>query len=346
MAYQKYIRETMGDRAHRVYRQEQSTGELTAIPRNKYSFTVSLDTINGPVDLTRIANVQMPSFTYRTQTINKYNDKSIVQTGIDYTPITLTAYDTNDATFEKFLKDYARHYITGPMNDESYTDWLISPKGINLPVTGHYIRKMLITRVDTKTLSNEIEIFHPFITNADADTLDYSDSSPTVFRVAFNYEGYRILSDITPPESTPEIATKQVSNINQVNEFADTSGIYIADNEKELIESSALGTATVTSNKAQLHPIEFNSENGYPSNVRGIDRPYGSEERAARQLEISEVIRTGKVVDRNYPYKAGDKVKLVNYQGKTYMATVPADEINVISDADHAAMPDDLAGLI
>jgi len=186
---------TLGARAHKEYSQGLKSGEITAIPRNKYSFTVSIDTIDKTYEFIRIANVQMPSFAFRTQTINRYNDKSIIQTGIDYTPITLTAYDTKDAKFEDFLKAYAKHYIAGPMNDEDYATWLTSPKGLEPRDTNHYIKRMIIDRVDTKTLSNKIEIFHPFIANADTDTLDYSDSSPTVFRVSFNYEGYRILSD-------------------------------------------------------------------------------------------------------------------------------------------------------
>ena len=117
----------LGDTAYVKYGQALTKGTLTAIPRNKFSFTVKLIIAGGGVvDLTRIANVQLPTFTYRTQTLNNYNSKSIVQTGIDYTPITLTAYDTKDAEFEKFLKDYANHYITGPMNQADYEEWKIN----------------------------------------------------------------------------------------------------------------------------------------------------------------------------------------------------------------------------
>ena len=185
----------LGNDAYVTYGQglgHDASSKLSAIPRNKYIFSVELQTLDGPVNLTRIANVQMPSFVYRTQTLNRYNNKSVIQTGIDYTPITLTAYDTKDAVFENFLKKYADHYYTGPMNQDSYAEWLTSPKGFNLKTTNHYITSMVITRTDTSKQKNVIEIFHPFIQNADADTLDYSDSSPTTFRVTFAYEGYRI----------------------------------------------------------------------------------------------------------------------------------------------------------
>ena len=190
----------IGNDAHLLYGQTLPHSpdlKMTAIPRNKYLFAVRLLMTDGTnLNLTRIANVQMPSFVYRTQTLNEYNNKSVVQTGIDYTPITLTAYDTKNAAFENFLKSYAEHYFAGPMNTDSYADWLTSPKGFDLKTTNHYIKSMFITRLDTSNQQNVIEIFNPFIQNADADTLDYSDSSPTTFRVTFTYEGYRINTPI------------------------------------------------------------------------------------------------------------------------------------------------------
>lgn len=203
----------IGNDAHLLYGQtlpHRPDLKMTAIPRNKYLFAVRLTMHDGSnLNLTRIANVAMPSFVYRTQTLNNYNNKSVVQTGIDYTPITLTAYDTKDAVFENFLKKYANHYFEGPMNDDSYVEWLNSPKGFDLKTTNHYIKMMTITRLDTSEQENVIEIFHPFIQNADADTLDYSDSSPTTFRVTLAYEGYRIK---TPTNDTSSETLKAVAD--------------------------------------------------------------------------------------------------------------------------------------
>ena len=235
----------LGARAYKEYSQFLKSGEITAIPRNKYSFTVSIDTIDKTYEFIRIANVQMPSFTYRTQTVNNYNDKSIVQTGIDYTPITLTAYDTKDAKFEEFLKDYARHYVAGPMNDDDYAGWLNSPKGLEPRDTNHYIKRMIIDRVDGKHLKNKIEIFHPFIANADTDTLDYSDSSPTVFRVSFNYEGYRILSENSAPPPDIVIPVETIVPLEHVKEHVDKSGVYETTTKVD-------GISLLESNRAEL----------------------------------------------------------------------------------------------
>jgi len=272
----------LGNDAYVTYGQglgHNAGSKLSAIPRNKYIFSVELLTIDGPVDLTRIANVQMPSFVYRTQTLNRYNNKSVVQTGIDYTPITLTAYDTKDATFETFLKNYARHYFSGPMNEESYANWLNGSKGFELRDTNHYITQMNITRKDTNSENNTIEVFHPFIQNADADTLDYSDSSPSVFRVSFLYEGYRIKSDVIPepPAPAPEPDRTDLGQDSAfANDWFDESSIYQTDSfEQSNVGDGPAGGPTptepekVTTNKPDLKPFKGTLKTG--EKIRNIN---------------------------------------------------------------------------
>lgn len=285
----------LGNDAYVTYGQglgHDASSKLSAIPRNKYIFSVELQTLDGPVNLTRIANVQMPSFVYRTQTLNRYNNKSVIQTGIDYTPITLTAYDTKDAAFETFLKNYAKHYFAGPMNEDSYSSWLNGNKGFELRDTNHYITSMLISRKDTNSETNTMEIFHPFIQNADADTLDYSDSSPSTFRVSFQYEGYRIKSDVIPepPEPAPEPERAVFEEDSEfANDWFDESSIYQTDSfEQSNVNDGAAGgpppaeTEKVTTNKPDLKPFKGTLKTG--EKIRNIDgksyvvpAPHGSQ---------------------------------------------------------------------
>ena len=246
----------LGSNAHKLYGQGQSSPViLNAVPRNKYLFTVELTYNNGKtLVLDRIANVMMPSFVYRTQTLNKYNAKSIIQTGIDYTPITLTAYDTKDAVFENFLKDYAEHYFAGPMNEEDYQAFRNDPKGLQLRENKNYITMMTITRVDSSMHNNVIEIFHPFITNADADTLDYSDSSPSTFRVSFAYEGYNIVSGFKQPKKSAHINGAPESA--QILESDMGAGYY--KNQHAVANPNGPPGSVYSSNKPELygyHPV-------------------------------------------------------------------------------------------
>lgn len=249
----------IGDSAYKVYSQDSRTGEIDAVPRNKYSFTVSLNYIDSPtpLSLVRIANVQIPTYIYRSQTLNAYNAKKTVLTGIDYTPITLTAYDTKDAVLEKFLKDYTAHYVDGPLNNDDYNAFLNNPKGLKTPESRNYIRSIIINRKDTANLENVIEIYNPYITNIDADTLDYGDSSPAIYRVTFTYEGFKILS------SGPNVAEQAA--IVRANEFVNTptsdDGFADVDNFSEFdvnneFKDMVVVNGEITSNQAQLEALE------------------------------------------------------------------------------------------
>jgi hypothetical protein len=249
----------IGDSAYKVYSQDSRRGEIDAVPRNKYSFTVSLNYIDSPtpLSLVRIANVQIPTYVYRSQTLNAYNAKKTVLTGIDYTPITLTAYDTKDAVLEKFLKDYTAHYVDGPLNNDDYNAFLNNPKGLKTPESRNYIRSIIINRKDTANLENVIEIYNPYITNIDADTLDYGDSSPAIYRITFTYEGFKILS------SGPNVAEQAA--IVRANEFVNTptsdDGFADVDNFSEFdvnneFKDMVVVNGEITSNQAQLEALE------------------------------------------------------------------------------------------
>lgn len=288
----------LGDSAYKVYSQGQRRGEIDAVPRNKYSFTVSLNYIDSPtpLSLVRIANVQIPTYVYRSQTLNAYNAKKTVLTGIDYTPITITAYDTKDAVFEKFLKDYTAHYVDGPFNNDNYNAFLNNPKGIKTPGDRNYIRSIIINRKDSKNLENVIEIYNPYIINIDSDTLDYSDSSPAIYRVTFTYEGYKILSE---GQATTE------AEILQAEEFADAASAVddfseISENKEFEVDDAdnidgldAFGGAggNVTSNQAPLKEVPVKDSN--PDNLQ---------------------VFKGKL-------KTGEKIRNIN--GKSYIVPAP-----------------------
>jgi len=55
-----------------------------------------------------------------------------------------------------------------------------------------------IVRRDNQSV-NRIQIYNPIFTNIDSDTLDYSDSSLSQYRIIIMYEGYDI-TDITTPD--------------------------------------------------------------------------------------------------------------------------------------------------
>ena len=190
--------------ASQIYGQDQRGSSVNLfVPRSKFQFIVKIYHIGSTkaLELSRISEIQMPAHSIKTQTLNQYNKKRTIQTGIDYTPISMSAYDTRDAEIERFLVGYNNHYYSSPMSDnydimqdDAISENFLSDesgKGFNLTDKRYYIRKIEIIRKSSDDDNNIIEIYNPIITNIQADTLNYSESAPVQYRIDFTYEGYK-----------------------------------------------------------------------------------------------------------------------------------------------------------
>jgi hypothetical protein len=190
------------------------------IPRSKFQFAVQIQHLGTDGGLTtfpaprsfdsgdlmglRVASIGMPGFTTKTNTLNQYNRKRIVHTGMDFTPVEMVAYDTRDGQMEEFLKSYSNYYFNGPMNSPdagSYSSFDIptagfvsgtSNFGFKLQEDKHFIKKLIITRKSSDEDVNVITIYNPMITSLAADQLNYSESAPMHYNITFAYEGYDI----------------------------------------------------------------------------------------------------------------------------------------------------------
>jgi len=117
-----------------LYNSDQSFGVSSiAEPRMKFQYTIAI-TLNhewGNVrnalsnaginarnpniderDFTfRAQSVELPSHSYDVQTLNQYNRKRVVMTGIQYNPITLQCHDTVDSKIENLIRAYNLYYF-------------------------------------------------------------------------------------------------------------------------------------------------------------------------------------------------------------------------------------------
>jgi hypothetical protein len=211
----------LGSLATDVYGIQTGGGDVQSfIPRNKFQFSVQIQHLgtrgelvtfppprqmdNGYVAGLRVASIGMPGFTPKTNTLNQYNRKRIVHTGVDYIPIEMVAYDTRDGELERFLKTYTKYYFKGPMNDplgQSFnssdipSDGFISGSsayGFKLQQDKNFIKQIIITRKSSEDDYNQISIYNPVITSVAADGLNYSESAPMQYTISFAYEGYDI----------------------------------------------------------------------------------------------------------------------------------------------------------
>lgn len=118
-----------------------ATNSYELKPRFKFLFHVSftlntkeipyLDGVLGPGDIQELSllvkTVDLPKYTIQTETLNQYNRKRVVQTRIDYQPVTLTFHDDGGDNARKlwyyyytyYYKDATQPYLTPEVTNGS-----------------------------------------------------------------------------------------------------------------------------------------------------------------------------------------------------------------------------------
>ena len=95
--------------------------QLSEIPRAKHAFVVEFFTTFTAHDTkpwnamlkglsTVVQSCDLPSFAFNTQTLNQYNRKRIIQTKVEWNPITIRFYDTRDNKFQIVMEEYFKWY--------------------------------------------------------------------------------------------------------------------------------------------------------------------------------------------------------------------------------------------
>lgn len=118
---------------------------------------------------------ELPRFSVETQVVNVYNHKTIVQTKMNYEPITMTFYDQTNDVAESLIWDFVKGQFDP--SDASKKPG-IAPMVVTIKM------KNLSGEGDDKiyTLTNA------YITDAQHDTLDYSTSDPVMWTITLRYE--------------------------------------------------------------------------------------------------------------------------------------------------------------
>ena len=136
---------------------------------------------------------ELPRFSVETQVINAYNHKTIVQTKMNYEPITMTFYDQTNNVAESLIWQF----VLGQFDS---TDASKRPGLLPLDI-----------KISMKNLSGDGEdkvykLSNAYITDAQHDTLDYSTSDPIVWTITLRYEDLEIsgLKDLEFKGPTPE----------------------------------------------------------------------------------------------------------------------------------------------
>ena len=120
---------------------------------------------------------ELPRFSVETQIVNVYNHKTIVQTRMNYEPITLSLYDQINGTAEKLIWDFVKGQFD-PIDGSKSPGRL----PLNVKITQKNLSGAAGAVDKVYTLTNV------YIVDAQHDTLEYTTSDPVLWTLTLRYE--------------------------------------------------------------------------------------------------------------------------------------------------------------
>lgn len=179
-----------------------SDGDQIQVPRQKFNFTLILDRAEtGSTVFTKVSSVTAPSYSADTTIMNQYNKKRVVQTRLNYDPITVSFYDTFDNEWHDTMKSYLSHYYNNGAGIATRTalegSSVVTPVfetdlGFTPNAIRYFFPRIRIIQNGYRNEYRETTLINPIITNMQGDTLDYSDSNPTMYTITFQPESIQV----------------------------------------------------------------------------------------------------------------------------------------------------------
>ena len=173
------------------------------VPRQKFNFRLLFETNDAQWEVLRVVSVTMPGFNFDTQIMHQYNKKRVIQSKMNFDPITVTFYDTFDNEFMDLLREYTQHYYNSGKGIDYFNETareVIDPiyttsMGYNPTnaIGRYFFTRIIVEQAGNANVTNRQTILkNPIITTVQSDTLSYADSQPTTFTVTFQPESIHV----------------------------------------------------------------------------------------------------------------------------------------------------------
>lgn len=184
-----------------------------------------------------------PSAEFSTDVKNQYNRKRITVNGVQFKPITITAYDTVDSLWVIMLMKMYAHLFQDPLN--KYKDnnpekipYDVIPEavasgsadesaggGFNRPFDSNRAglnllpgkQRNFITSMDVVQIhgqkATKFTLFNPMITNFEIESIDHADSAVSQISISVDYENFTMNPNVNAYISEDEM--KRYSDFNK-----------------------------------------------------------------------------------------------------------------------------------
>ncbi len=252
-----------------------------------------------------VRTADMPQVEFQTQTMNEYNKKKIVNTGVQYQPVTIRVVDTaSNAWLQIIMKYFAYHYMNprnkGQQGDRDINSTNIGWGGADFIGTqygsgGTYdsnrygynpnANPNFFERIDYVLYHGQkgvqYSLLNPVMTGFTHTPIDYASNDVAEFTMTFQYEGFTTYDQTNFDLTTVDLARfEDVSGLSgsamNQNFQNDGSGSIAASTERDL---AFLGNTNNKLNRT-YQPVIFNSPNDFPTDKNGLGgdiTTYGTE---------------------------------------------------------------------
>lgn len=154
------------------------SGQASAEPGNESSGSPSGNTAANIRDIV-LKSFELPRWSTDTQIINVYNHKTIVQTKLNFEPITISFYDQQNQAAETLIWDFVKGQFDP--NDASKK---AARRPLKVTVKLHTTSAGALKNSDQKTYI----LGQAYIVDAQHDTLDYATSDVVLWTITIRYE--------------------------------------------------------------------------------------------------------------------------------------------------------------
>jgi hypothetical protein len=144
-----------------------------------------------------VKSADLPKFTVASETANQYNRKKVVQTKVDYQPISIKFHDDNLGVTRQLWENYFSYYYADPIASKIQGNYLRtatlghsyirSPYGLDNNSSIPFFDSIVIYQMARKYW-NSYTLVNPLITSWNHDTVDYSNSNPGEQSMSIAYE--------------------------------------------------------------------------------------------------------------------------------------------------------------
>lgn len=250
-----------------------------------------------------VKSVDRPSMTFKNQTLNQYGKKRIIQTQVEYEPVTIRFHDTIDNRVFSMFEEYFRYYYGDPrqlgsnawlydITNETFFEgpgWGFSPPANIPPNSINFFSQVEIYQFLSGGAYISTVLVNPKIRSFDQDELDYSNGSVGMeLTLKLDCEGVLLSNGVSTV--TPSLA----------DDIGLTTSEYFEPFDGEIVDSKFYNAMK----GAQVRPERFSLNNLFSSSSKATtDELFNS-------LIRGEKPSIGKIAGKNFQYALNSELNL------------------------------------